>query len=449
VVDVCPARMSRYDWKKVRDLTPGGQGLVSEVAHVGDGRRGALKAYKGTKPSSEKSPVRRMRAAREVQTLELMQPTDGVPQVYEHNIGSPTEELYAVLEYIDGPTLGRWVEENGPMSAATCLEFAKVLGATLDQLHALDLVHRDLKPANVILRSAAPQTPVLLDLGLVGGKALDNVTSADEAMRNEFMIVPELASPHEPTRATDTAMFAGLIFFALTAQRPVQLRDGNGRMPHERIAVAAPGFNADQGRRLAILFSRAFQYAAATRFSSCSLLVEELMKIFEEPVYASDLGENLQKSLAELVTPKERSAVAMLRFRDLIIGAMGEYPRVDGKLLFADDGVSAHCGFYFSFGPNDRQMDLQICFQVVVKRPLVLDTAVATVFSVKFASEDDYSSVSLGEQGLSSPPGAVSAGADESGARLIADIVRSRAEQLTPVLLQEAILQAGARPVVT
>lgn len=420
-----------------------------EAAHKDDGRRGALKVYKGTKSSTikkEKLRVRRMRAAREVQTLELLQDWSGLPSVYDHNISSKTEELFAVFEYVDGLTLDKWVEGNGPMSVPACVDFCKVLGATLDELHALDLVHRDLKPANVILRGGAPQLPVLLDLGLVGGRPLEKVTQTEEAMRNEFMIVPELASPHEPTRATDTAMFAGLVYYVLCNVRPVQLRDGQGRMPHERAFPDVAGLSSAQKARLAMLFSRAFQYLPAARFQSCGEIVRELTRIVEEPHDMSGIDDSLRKALTELVTAKGRAAVASLRFRDLVVQAMGEYPRHDSNLLFADEGVSAHSGFDFGLGPE--RIGFEVHFTVFVKvHTLSGATMAAITFAAAFASSEDTSLVVLEERGdavgKASPIPPIAA--DESGAKLIAQIVRARADECTQNLLELAIWRARKR----
>jgi serine/threonine-protein kinase len=74
------------------------------------------------------------------------------------------EWFFLAMEYVEGRTLHRWVEEENPgarTAAALVLGVARGLAA----LHAVGALHRDVKEENVMVREA-DGTPVLVDLGV-------------------------------------------------------------------------------------------------------------------------------------------------------------------------------------------------------------------------------------------------------------------------------------------
>jgi serine/threonine-protein kinase len=80
-----------------------------------------------------------------------------------HPAGAP-EWFFLAMEYVEGRTLHRWVEEENPdarTAATLVLGVARGLGA----LHATGALHRDVKEENVMVREADAR-PVLVDLGV-------------------------------------------------------------------------------------------------------------------------------------------------------------------------------------------------------------------------------------------------------------------------------------------
>ena len=85
----------------------------------------------------------------------------GIVAVYD--VGVDRGETYIVSDFLDGPHLGRWLEETRPAWP----EAARIAAAVADALahaHARLIVHRDIKPANIIL--TPDRGPVLVDFGL-------------------------------------------------------------------------------------------------------------------------------------------------------------------------------------------------------------------------------------------------------------------------------------------
>lgn len=123
----------------------GGYGEVYRAEEIELGRPVALKVMR---PGDAESEADRKRFQREAKIVaKLSEPTTVTLFDYGENEG----RLYLAYEFVEGKTVGEWVEERGPMRP---LEVLKMLEQVLDSLreaHERGIVHRDIKPANIML----------------------------------------------------------------------------------------------------------------------------------------------------------------------------------------------------------------------------------------------------------------------------------------------------------
>ena len=78
-----------------------------------------------------------------------------------HGFGEHEDQLFLVMEYLEGKTLGQYLEEKkagraAPMSAGALpidevLEIGIAIAGALDAAHSRGIVHRDIKPANILV----------------------------------------------------------------------------------------------------------------------------------------------------------------------------------------------------------------------------------------------------------------------------------------------------------
>ena len=78
------------------------------------------------------------------------------------------------MEYLDGPPLTKWIEQNGPAPAQVIFEIMKDIADGVDAIHERCLLHRDIKPDNIIMVADLPTpSPKLIDFGLVRDSAIE------------------------------------------------------------------------------------------------------------------------------------------------------------------------------------------------------------------------------------------------------------------------------------
>src|SRR4029453_877979 len=93
-------------------------------------------------------------------------------------ICEPGDALFLVMEYIDGETLHRRLQD-GRLPLPDALRAAGEIAEALQEAHARRFLHRDLKPANIMLTKQGHVK--VMDFGLA--KRVEEVPSPDQATR--------------------------------------------------------------------------------------------------------------------------------------------------------------------------------------------------------------------------------------------------------------------------
>ncbi len=148
-----PARIGRF--YIFRLLGEGGMGRVFLGYDEELDRKLAIKLWHGQGDSSV-----RVRMLREAQALARLSHPH-IVTVYE--VGEEQGRVYLAMEYVEGDTLRRWVQDK-PRSTSAILGRYLEAGSGLAAAHKAGILHRDFKPDNVI--AGADDRVRVLDFGL-------------------------------------------------------------------------------------------------------------------------------------------------------------------------------------------------------------------------------------------------------------------------------------------
>ena len=144
-----------------------------------------------------------------------------------HDVGEDGSAIFLVMEYVDGTTLARRLED-GPLPLPLALRAAIQIADALDHAHRHGVVHRDLKPGNIMLTRDSVK---LLDFGLAQLTERDEQAPID-ATKSERLtevgtivgtipyMAPEQIEGREMDARTDIFAFGVVLYEMVSGRRP-------------------------------------------------------------------------------------------------------------------------------------------------------------------------------------------------------------------------------------
>ncbi len=202
-------------------LGAGGMGVVY-LAFGPDGvSETAAVALKVLQPMLAEDEEYRARFVREVGAARLVD-SPYVARVVAAETQADT--LWMATEYVEGATLARAVDSNGPVPGDRLHGLASDLASALQALHLKGVVHRDLKPANVVLAWSGPK---LIDFGIAKQEGATDLTQAGATVGSLLWMSPEVLAGYPGGRPSDIFAWGMCVAFAGTGRPPFGAGDAH------------------------------------------------------------------------------------------------------------------------------------------------------------------------------------------------------------------------------
>lgn len=235
-------RQAAFDalgFRPLRLLGRGGMGEVWLVERAIAGRSQQLALKLLQPPPGEAAAdvwLQRFRTEQQI-LLELNHP--GIARLID--AGETAGQPWIAMEFVDGPDLVRWCDQQGLDIAARLRLFQRVCAA-VQYAHDSLIVHRDLKPANVLV--GADGQPKLLDFGiakLLGPDSTQAETRTAQQLFSLYGVAPEQLLGQRATVGTDVYALGALLYELLCGKPALALDDISGFAAIEaRVLHASP-----------------------------------------------------------------------------------------------------------------------------------------------------------------------------------------------------------------
>jgi len=219
-----PERLGHFHL--LRKIGAGGMGEVHEALDEDLGRRVAIKLVH----SRLRSAAGRERLLKEAQAMaRLAHPN----LVVVHEVGRSDELIFIVMEFVDGPSVAEWLDEQ-TRTLAEILDVFGQAGRGLAAAHAVGLTHRDFKPANVLIGRDGRVRVADFGLALLSEAELEasredldeelalfeRVTQTGAMLGTPRYMAPEQFDGHAATPASDQYSFCVALWEALHDELP-------------------------------------------------------------------------------------------------------------------------------------------------------------------------------------------------------------------------------------
>ena len=170
------------------------------------------------------------------------------------------DTLYVVMDYIEGQSLNKVLDQYGAQPQEAVIEWAKQLSAVLDYLHTQTppVIYRDMKPANIMLK---PDGSIrLIDFGIAREYKEDSGDTM--AMGTRGYAAPEMFGEHPHSDArTDIYSLGVTLYHLVTGKNPAE-------PPYEIYPIRHWDPTLNSG--LEYLIQKCTQLNPADRFQSCT-----------------------------------------------------------------------------------------------------------------------------------------------------------------------------------
>lgn len=231
---------------------------MATVYRVFDERLRVHRALKMLSPEMTLQAAIRRRFENEAHTMARLSHPNIVSV---HDVGDDGEQVYIVMELIEGGSLMDHLDRHGVMDERTAVELCIGVLRGLQVAHDNGVVHRDIKPHNVLL--AADGTPKVTDFGIARIQTDDNsgMTRTGSVIGTWAFMAPEQrAGARDLDRRADIYSVVATLVTLVTRNLPGDLFVSE---LHRKLLVDVP-------ECLWPIIQRATRYDAADRYSTAS-----------------------------------------------------------------------------------------------------------------------------------------------------------------------------------
>ena len=202
----------------IKEYYPMSTGMVSRERHSTVVWSSAMMGKTGTQKGFDSF----LKEARKMAKLGGIPGVVGVKSVFIQN-----ETAYIVMDFIEGETLLKKLQKNGPMDFDSCVKLMTPIMQALAEVHEHGIIHRDISPDNIMVRPDGKL--ILLDLG--AAKDLDiqgndgSVQSSQMVAKHGFSPIEQYSKSGKVGPWTDIYAMAATIYYCCTGILPPPATD--------------------------------------------------------------------------------------------------------------------------------------------------------------------------------------------------------------------------------
>jgi predicted ATPase/tRNA A-37 threonylcarbamoyl transferase component Bud32 len=279
-------------YEVILELGRGGMGVVYKAKDTKLKRNVALKFLPTESMQDKQAKARFLQEAQAAAALNH-------PNIcIIHEIDAADDQTFIAMEFIEGQTLKKRIEE-GPLKFEEAIEITTKVAEGLKQAHERGIIHRDIKPANIMLTDK--DKVKILDFGIAKLSGLRQLTHTGTTIGTMAYMSPEQARGEKVDPRTDIWSLGAILYEMLAGCPPFQGDHESARMysilneePRDikKLCPGCPSVVTD-------VISSCLQKKAENRFAS----MQEVLDILERKIQSKKLAAPQRKhNLPEQLT---------------------------------------------------------------------------------------------------------------------------------------------------
>jgi serine/threonine-protein kinase len=134
------------------------------------------------------------------------------------DVGEDEELHYLVMEYIEGQTLKKYIQTNGPLPVQLAVKIMRQLVSAIANAHHNGIIHRDIKPQNILMD--AEGNVKITDFGIAMALSATAHTKTNSIIGTVHYLSPEQARGGMATKKSDIYSLGIVFYELLTGELP-------------------------------------------------------------------------------------------------------------------------------------------------------------------------------------------------------------------------------------
>ncbi|EJU03564.1 Pkinase-domain-containing protein, partial [Dacryopinax primogenitus] len=212
-------------WRTGKTIGKGSSGRVKIARHVRTGQYAAVKIVSkhalmssrlSMSAAGEQADKILLAIEREIVIMKLV---DHPHVLSLYDVWETSDELYLIMEYVEGGELFDYLVSRGRLSLPEALHYFQQIISAVDYCHRFNIAHRDLKPENLLLDRSRKNIKVA-DFGMAaweGGSASGGML--ETSCGSPHYASPEIVQGKKYSGACSDIWSCGVILYALCTGR--------------------------------------------------------------------------------------------------------------------------------------------------------------------------------------------------------------------------------------
>ncbi|KAG8929179.1 hypothetical protein FRC02_005911 [Tulasnella sp. 418] len=270
-----PSKLKRVgSWEIGRTIGKGSSGHVRIARHIATGQFAAIKIVSKRALISSRMSMSKLSEEEDkiLQSIEreivIMKLIDHPNILRLYDVWETKNELYLVLEYVEGGELFDHLVQSGRLSVAEALHYFQQIISAVNYCHGFNIAHRDLKPENLLIDK--DRNIKVADFGMAAWEAGGAMLAT--SCGSPHYASPEVIAGDAYHGSVSDIWSCGVILYALLVGR-LPFDDDNVRVLLEKVKEARFSIPVDVDPRAKDLIGRMLEKDVNKRIT-----MEEIME---------------------------------------------------------------------------------------------------------------------------------------------------------------------------
>ena len=198
-----------------------------------------------------------------------------------YDTGADDGTQYIVMEFVEGRTLGEFMETGRRPTPVQSAEIAQKICGALSAAHAVGVIHRDIKPGNVMVTREG--TVKVMDFGIARVLGPETAPQTSAVLGTASYLSPEQAQG-SPVDARTDIYSLGVVLYEMLTGRPPFMGDTPVAVAYKQVnetPVVPSQLNSDVPPRLDAVVMKALSKNPSNRYQTADEFSADLERVIK------------------------------------------------------------------------------------------------------------------------------------------------------------------------